>query len=34
MAIFNRVRKELKSMGLIREVFTFVDASHEQADHL
>ncbi len=28
MTIFNRVRKELKSMDLIREVFTFVDASH------
>ncbi len=28
MAIFNRVRESLKSMGLIREVFTFVDASH------
>ncbi len=28
MAIFNRVREELKSMDLIREVFTFVDASH------
>ena len=26
MAIFNRVREELKSMDLIREVFTFVDA--------
>ena len=27
MAIFTRVRLSLKSMGLIREVFTFVDAS-------
>ena len=27
MAIFDRVRLSLKSMGLIREVFTFVDAS-------
>ena len=26
MAIFNRVRESLKSMDLIREVFTFVDA--------
>ena len=26
MTIFNRVREELKSMDLIREVFTFVDA--------
>ena len=28
MAIFNQVRDGLKGMGLIREVFTFVDASH------
>ena len=28
MAIFSRVRESLKGMGLIREVFTFVDASH------
>lgn len=27
MTIFNRVRNSLKGMGLIREVFTFVDAS-------
>ena len=27
MAIFSQVRESLKSMGLIREVFTFVDAS-------
>lgn len=27
MSIFNQVRDSLKSMGLIREVFTFVDAS-------
>lgn len=28
MALFTQVRESLKSMGLIREVFTFVDASH------
>ena len=28
MAVFQRVRESLKAMGLIREVFTFVDASH------
>lgn len=28
MNIFAQVRESLKSMGLIREVFTFVDASH------
>lgn len=28
MSIFSQVRESLKSMGLIREVFTFVDASH------
>lgn len=28
MSIFAQVRESLKSMGLIREVFTFVDASH------
>ena len=29
MAVFNRVREGLKSMGLMRAVLTFVDASHE-----
>ena len=29
MAVFNRVRESLKSMGLMRAVLTFVDASHE-----
>ena len=28
MSLFTQVRESLKSMGLIREVFTFVDASH------
>jgi len=28
MTIFDQVRDSLKQMGLIREVFTFVDASH------
>lgn len=28
MKIFSQVRNSLKAMGLIREVFTFVDASH------
>jgi IS5 family transposase len=28
MAVFQRVRESFKAMGLIREVFTFVDASH------
>lgn len=28
MAVFQRVRESLKAMSLIREVFTFVDASH------
>ena len=28
MAVFQRVRESLKAMGLIREGFTFVDASH------
>ena len=28
MNLFSQVRASLQSMGLIREVFTFVDASH------
>ena len=28
IVVFNRVRESLKAMGLLREVFTFVDASH------
>ncbi len=36
MTVLNRVGEELKSMGLMRQVFTFVAASHlgESAKHL